>query len=59
MIGEVVDIKDFGLMVKINRAQEALLHISELSYDTALLKKPLKDLITIGQLLKFKVPIFN
>ena len=30
---EVVDVKDFGAVVKIARAKEALLHISELTHD--------------------------
>lgn len=58
MVGEVIDIRDYGLMVKINRAQEALMHVSELSHDIAMMKKPLKELITAGALLQFKVIYF-
>ena len=55
VVGEVIDIRDYGLMVKINRVQEALLHVSELSHDTVMMKKPLKELIEAGALLRFKV----
>jgi polyribonucleotide nucleotidyltransferase len=52
---EVVDIKDYGVMVKITRAQEALLHMSELSHDSNLLRKPMTDLLAIGQRIDVKV----
>jgi len=32
-IGEVLELKDMGALVKLTRAQEALLHISELVHD--------------------------
>ena len=49
---EVLDIKDFGLMVKLNRAQEALLHMSELTHDLGLLRRPLGELVQVGQRLR-------
>ena len=52
---EVVDVKDFGLMVKITRAQEALLHISELTHDPVALKKSLTELVAVGQRLDVQV----
>jgi predicted RNA-binding protein with RPS1 domain len=52
---EVVDVKDFGAVVKIARAQEALLHVSELSHDAALLKKPVSELLAVGQRLEVQV----
>ena len=55
MVGEVLDVKDYGLMVRINRAQEALLHISEISHDKELLKTPLPELFFVGQRFKLKV----
>lgn len=53
---EVVEIMDFGLQVKLTRAQRALLHISELSHDPELLRKNLKDVVKIGQKIDVKVP---
>ena len=32
-IGEVLEMKDFGALVKLTRAQEAILHVSELTHD--------------------------
>jgi predicted RNA-binding protein with RPS1 domain len=53
---EVVDVKDFGAVVKIARAKEALLHISELTHDPQLLKKnTLAELLAVGQRLEVKV----
>jgi predicted RNA-binding protein with RPS1 domain len=52
---EVIDVKDFGAVVKIARAQEALLHVSELTHDAALLKKPITDLVAVGQRLDVQV----
>lgn len=52
---EVLDVKDFGAMVNITRAQEALLHMSELTHDITLLKKPMHELLGIGQCLMVKV----
>ena len=49
---EVLDIRDFGLMVKLNRAQEALLHMSELTNDLGLMRKPLSELVQVGQRLR-------
>lgn len=48
-------VKDFGATVKITRAQEALLHLSELSHDEALLKRPITELVAIGQ--RFEVQV--
>jgi len=54
-LSEVIDIKDFGLLVKINRAQEALLHMSELTHDLNLLRRPLHELVSPGQRLQVVV----
>ena len=54
-LAEVSDIKDYGAMIKITRAQEALLHISEVTHDKDVLKKPLKDVLTVGQRIDVKV----
>ena len=51
----VTSVMDFGLLVTINRAQQALLHISDLSHDTALLRKPTTDLVKPGQRFNVKV----
>eukprot|EP00597_Dinobryon_sp_UTEXLB2267_P003369 CAMPEP_0170063744 /NCGR_PEP_ID=MMETSP0019_2-20121128/4498_1 /TAXON_ID=98059 /ORGANISM="Dinobryon sp., Strain UTEXLB2267" /LENGTH=142 /DNA_ID=CAMNT_0010270253 /DNA_START=183 /DNA_END=611 /DNA_ORIENTATION=- len=52
---EIVEIRDYGVVMKINRAQDALLHISQLSHDKMLLKNQLKDLLKVGQRLRLKV----
>ena len=53
--GQVVEVKDYGALVKITRAQIALLHISELTHDPELLKKPVSELVAVGQRLQVKV----
>jgi len=53
--GQVVEVKDYGVLVKITRAQIALLHISELTHDPELLKKPVSELVAVGQRLMVKV----
>ena len=45
----VLALQDFGCFVKITRAQEALLHISDITHDPNLLKKPVSELIAVGQ----------
>lgn len=52
---EVLDIKDYGLVLKLTRAQEAFLHVSELSHDVSVTRKLLGDVVTIGQILNVKV----
>ena len=54
----VTDVKDFGVFLKLNKGQEALLHISQITYDDSLLKsKPLSELIMVGQKLSVKVSL--
>lgn len=48
-LGEILEIKDFGALVKLTRAQEAILHISEISHDKNLGRKPVDELLCIGQ----------
>ena len=50
---------DYGLIVRINRAQEALLHVSDISHDTQLMKKPLQELVVVGQRIRVKVCAIN
>ncbi len=52
---EVLEVKDFGMTVKLTRAQEALLHISELSHDQNLIRKNLTEVVAVGQKLDVKV----
>lgn len=52
---EVVGIRDFGALVRLTRAQTALLHISELSHSEELLRKPVSDLLAVGQRIEVKV----
>lgn len=54
---EVVEIKEFGAIVKLTRAQEALLHISEITSDPVLLKKPVNELLALGQ--RFDVQVLQ
>lgn len=55
----VSEIKDFGATVKITRSQEALLHISELTHDPVLKRKPLSELIAVGQSFPVEVRIID
>eukprot|EP00605_Chrysophyceae_sp_TOSAG23-4_P001824 GSChrysophyteH1.ASY1.ANO1.2014.1 assembled CDS len=55
LTAEVVDIRDFGAMVKVTRAQEALLHISELSHDKEITQRPVSEVLRIGQHLDVEV----
>jgi predicted RNA-binding protein with RPS1 domain len=54
-LGEVLEIKDFGALVKLTRAQEAILHISEISHDKDLGRKPVDELFCVGQKVHVKV----
>ena len=54
---EVSELKDFGALVKIARCQEALLHCSEISHNKALARKPISDLLAVGQELQVKVQV--
>lgn len=47
---EVIKVEDFGAIVKIARAQEALLHISEISHDPIIQKKIMSELLVVGEL---------
>ena len=56
-IGEIVELKDFGALVQLSRAQEAILHISELTHDKVLRKSLISDLLAVGQKVNVKVNI--
>ena len=51
----IMEVRDFGLILKINKSQVGLLHISEISHDKEILKKPLSELFRKGQKLNVKV----
>jgi len=51
----VTGIQEFGCLVAINRAQTAILHISDLTHDPMLLKRPMDELLHIGQ--RFSVEV--
>ena len=51
----VTAIQEFGCLVAINRAQTAILHISDLTHDPMLLKCPMDELLHIGQ--RFSVEV--
>ena len=54
----IAQVMDYGVIVTINRAQQAILHISELSHDATLLKRPVNELVKVGQRLNVKVMTF-
>ena len=57
LTAEVLEVKDYGAIVKITRAQEAILHVSEITHDKQLSKKSVNLLLSVGQRLKVKVNI--
>lgn len=58
LVGTVTDIKDFGVFIKINQGQEALLHMSQMSHDREFLKRPLTETFQRGQRLRVQVFLF-
>ncbi len=58
LTGEVLEVKDYGAFMKVTRAQQALLHVSEITNDPILMKKPMDELLSVGQKLKVKVMSF-
>jgi polyribonucleotide nucleotidyltransferase len=54
-LAEVVEIKDFGCVVRLTRAQDALLHISEMTTSEKLRKKGAAELVAMGQRLRVQV----
>lgn len=56
----VVEVKDFGLTVRLTRSQNALLHISELTHNPELLKlKALTDVFAPGQILSGSIVVLH
>ena len=55
MTAEIKDILDFGLIVKLTRSQEALLHISDISWDPNIYKSDLSQIFCVGQRIDVKV----
>lgn len=58
VLATVVEVKDYGVFVKINQGQEALLHLSEISHDKELMKLPLEELFKRGQKVEVQVSLF-
>ena len=54
-LAEVTEVKDFGCVVRLTRAQEALLHISELTSSEILRKKGVSELVALGQRIRVQV----
>ena len=54
---QVVEVKDFGALVQLSRAQEAILHISEIvdSDDDEFADLSVADILTVGQNINVKV----
>ena len=55
LTGEVTEIKDFGAFVKLTRSQEAMLHLSEISHDSAVIKRPIATTLAVGQKVQVQV----
>ena len=55
LTGEVTEIKDFGVFVKLTRSQEAMLYLSEISHDAAVLRRPLPSTLAVGQKVEVQV----
>lgn len=55
----VIRVLEFGAIVTINRAQQAILHLSEITHDPKLQKKSVADLISPGQRFKVKVSVYT
>jgi polyribonucleotide nucleotidyltransferase len=55
--GMVTGIMDYGIVVTVNRAQQALLHSSELTHDANLAKKHPSELVKLGQRYNVKVSL--
>ena len=54
-LAEVIEIKDFGCLVRLTRAQDALLHISEMTTSEKLRRKGASELVALGQRLRVQV----
>lgn len=54
-LAEVVEIKDFGCLVRLTRSQDALLHISEMSTNDKLRRKGAAELVAVGQRIRVQV----
>ena len=46
---EVSELRDYGVLVRLTRAQEALLHISEITHDPQLVRRPVEEILAVGQ----------
>lgn len=55
ILSTVSEVKDFGLIMKVNSGQLGLLHVSEISHDQNILKTPLNQLFKLGH--KFQVEV--
>ena len=53
--GTIVDVRDYGAIVQINRGQQALLHLSDITHDNELLKRPMEEILLKGHRLELKV----
>lgn len=54
-LAEVIEIKDFGCVVRLTRAQDALLHVSEMTSNVRLRRKGPGELVALGQRLRVQV----
>ena len=54
-LAEVIEIKDYGCVVRLTRAQDALLHISEMTTSEKLRRKGAPELVALGQRLRVQV----
>jgi polyribonucleotide nucleotidyltransferase len=56
--GTIVDVRDYGAIVQINRGQQALLHLYDITYDNDLLKRPMEEILLKGHRLDLQVNPF-
>ena len=52
---EIIEIKDFGALVRLSRAQEAILHISEINDNEKVSRRFIEDVLCVGQNIDVKV----
>lgn len=52
---EVIELRDYGALMKLTRATEGLLHVSQITSNTTLKKKSVKELLMVGQRIPVKI----
>jgi polyribonucleotide nucleotidyltransferase len=55
IIATIVEILEYGLVVRINRAGEGFIHVSDFTHDMNLMKQPMESFVQVGQSFPAKV----